>query len=282
MNGPIVCGIDFSDHSRRALAWARLLSQRLDQPLIVVHAVEPVLAEAAKITYGPDALQASIEPELRAFVDQGAGSEVAFQIGVGEPASVLNGAALAHQASMLVVGTQGLGRAAQVWFGSTTMRLLRETTIPVLGVPPRASNTPELSSLVVGTDFSEASTAAVLAAVDLGARCAVPVTCLHIVPVVAAHTRWNDAVKNAEDSAIRQARRRMEDATAALPAGVQITADVRTGDAAEVLIGAATGMDAIIVVGLGGADIGQRPGTTAYRVVSGADAPVLGVPLRRD
>jgi len=72
MTGPVVCGIDFSDHSRRALAWARLLADRLGQPLVVVHAVEPVLAEAARLTYGPDALKASIEPELRTFAARSA------------------------------------------------------------------------------------------------------------------------------------------------------------------------------------------------------------------
>lgn len=281
MTGPVVCGIDFSEHSRRALAWARLLADRLGQPLAVIHAVEPVLAEASRITYGPDALQQSLEPELRAFVERAGAMPAELQIGVGEPASVLNGAALARNASVLVVGTQGLGRAARVWFGSTTMRLLRETTIPVLGVPPRAADTPALTSLIVGMDFSQASAAALDAARTLGARVQAPVTCLHIVPTVAAHSRWNEVVRSAEDSAVRQARRQMEDLTASLPSGAPVVADVRTGDAADVLIEAGAGQRAIIVVGLGGANTGQRPGTTAYRVLSGADAPVLGVPARR-
>jgi nucleotide-binding universal stress UspA family protein len=281
VTGAIVCGVDFSDHSRRALAWAHFLAERLAQPLVVVHAVEPVLADAAKLTYGDTALQSTIEPELRAFVEPVAGPNVRLDIGIGEPASVLNGAALSHHASLLVVGTQGLGRAARVWFGSTTMRLLRETTLPVLAVPPRAADTPALLSLIVGTDFSVASEDAVETAIALGVACGVTVTCLHMVPIVAAHTRWNDVLKDAEDQAVRRARARLEAMTAALPSGTSIDADVRTGDAAEVLIQAADRQQAIIVVGLGGADTGRRPGTTAYRVVSGADAPVLGVPPRR-
>lgn len=280
MTGPVVCGIDFSDHSRRALAWARMLADRLAQPLIVVHAVEPILADAAKITYGTEALRASIDPELRAFAGALATEQTVFHIGVGDSASVLNGAALAHNAAMMVVGTQGLGRAARVWFGSTTMRLLRDTTSPILCVPARASDTPALSSLVVGTDFSEASAAALQAAITLGAQCQVPVTCLHVVPAVAAHTRWNALVKDAEDRAVRAARSRMTDATAALASGT-VTTDVRTGEPADVLIQAAAGQATIIVVGLGGEDTRQRPGTTAYRLASGADAPVLGVPPRR-
>lgn len=280
MTGPVVCGIDFSEHSRRALAWARMVADRLAQPLVVVHAVEPILADAAKLTYGPDALRESLDPELRTFVGDAGAGQTDYYIGVGEPASVLNGVALAHNASMLVVGTQGLGRAARVWFGSTTMRLLRDTTMPILCVPARAAEVPAVSSLVVGTDFSEASAAAVQTALALGARCQVPVTCLHIVPAVAAHTRWNVLVKGAEDAAVRTARARMTEATTALVSDT-LTTDVRTGDAADALIQAAEGQAAIIVVGLGGADTGQRPGTTAYRLASGADAPVLGVPPRR-
>lgn len=277
MTGPLVCGVDFSDDSRRALTWARWLAAALHQPLIIVHAVEPMLAEAAKVTYGPDALTASITPELRTFVAPRDGESV--QVGVGEPAGVLTGTALAHGASLLVVGTQGLGRAARMWFGSTTMRLLRETTVPVLGVPPRATDTPAVDDVIVGTDFSTASTEAVRAAVDLAAACAATVTCLHVVPTVSAHARWNDIVAGAAAAAVQSARRRLADAVVDLPAG-SLTTDVRTGDAAETLITAADGRDAIIVLGLGSADPGLRPGTTAYRVLSGADAPVLGVPPR--
>jgi nucleotide-binding universal stress UspA family protein len=279
MTGPVVCGIDFSDHSRRALAWARFFSAALKQPLIIVHAIEPVLAEAARVTYGPDAMQDSIERELREFLGQD--HTLSVHIGIGEPASVLNGAALSNRASLLVVGTQGLGRAARMWFGSTTMRLLGETTVPLLAVPPRSSDAPALSGLVVGTDFSEASHAALATAMDIGAMSNVPVSCIHVVRTLAAHTRWNELVQSGADQAVQAGRRQMADLTASVPNGASVHTDIRTGDAAEVLIQAVAGSDQMIVVGLGGAHTGQRPGTTAYRVVSGADAPVLGVPPRR-
>jgi len=280
MTGPVVCGIDFSDHSLRALAWARFFASSLKQPLMVVHAVEPVLAEAAKVTYGPNALQDAIEPELREFLGQDT-AHISVHIGIGEPASVLNGVALANRASLLVVGTQGLGPAARMWFGSTTMHLLGETTVPLLAVPPRSSDAPAVSGLVVGTDFSDASRAAVATALDIGTAFNVPVTVLHVVRTLAAHTRWNELVQTGVDQAVQDGRRQLADLTAGLPEGATIRTDVRTGDAADALIQAVDGSDQMIVVGLGGAHAGQRPGTTAYRVLSGADAPVLGVPPRR-
>jgi len=193
---------------------------------------------------------------------------------------VIRGTALVRNASVLVVGTQGHGRAARMWFGSTTMRLLRETTIPVLCVPSAASDVPEIAALVVGTDFSDASAAALQTDAQLGARCGVPVTCLHVVPTVSTSARWNELVKDAEHAAVRSARSRMADATAGFAEGT-LTPDVRTGDAAEVLLQAAAARGTLIVVGLGGANPGQRPGSTAYRLASGAETPVLGVPPRR-
>jgi nucleotide-binding universal stress UspA family protein len=258
--------------------WARFLAARLNAPLLVVHAVEPVLAEASKVTYGPGALEATLEAELREFIGPDAST---LHIGVGEPASVLKGAAMAHEAALLVVGTQGLGRAARVWFGSTTLRLLRETTTPILAIPPKSADAPAVSGLLVGTDFSEASDAAIRAAVDLGAQLQVPVTCLHAVRTVAAHTRWNEVLHETVDRAIHAARQRLANTAAALVEAGTLSTDVRTGDAADTLIDAAEGTDVVLVVGLGGEHTGQRPGTTAYRVLSGADAPVLAVPLRR-
>jgi nucleotide-binding universal stress UspA family protein len=277
VTGPVVCGVDFSDHSMRSLAWARFLATTLDQPLIIVHAIEPLLAEAASLTYGADTLQTSLTADLEALAD-GATVDVA----TGQPARVLAGAALAANASAVVVGTQGLGRAARMWFGSTTMRLLRESTIPILAVPARAQAEPSCAGIVLGTDFSPASTAAREVALSLGARARVPITCVHVVPAVPPHARWNDVVAGAADSVLRAARTRLEEeeSAAAIPASAQWTATVRTGEPAEVLIDAAAGGSTLVVVGLGGASVAQRPGTTAYRVVSEADGPVLAVPAR--
>lgn len=279
MTGPVVCGVDFSEDSRRALCWANLMAQRSAQPLVVVHAVEPLLASAAQVQYGPDALHATLQPELEQFIETaiGDGPHVRMELATGEAASVLRGTALALNAGLIVVGTQGLGHAGRLWFGSTTTRVLREAPRPVLAVPPGAvSRTGEdlrVSEIIVGTDFGESAEAAIAAAGTLSQLFDAPVTILHAVPEVSAPERWSQAVAQAVEGGLRDARERM-----AATAPADWTSDVRTGNAARVLVEAAAGRHALIVVGLGGATPGQRPGTTAYRVLSDADAPVLAVP----
>lgn len=279
MTGPVVCGIDFSDDARRALRWAAFIARHLQQPLVVVHAVEPLLASAAQVQYGADALAATIQPELDLFITETVQSGVTTRsiLTTGEPASAISGTALAEDASVIVVGTQGLGQAGRLWFGSTTTRLLRDSTIPILAIPPGAaarSDAPlRISAIVVGTDFGDASRAAIDAGTRLGQLFDAPVTGLHAVPAFAAPVRWNAVVASAVDAAVQEARARM---AATLPA--HWTSEVRTGDPARVLVEAASGRDALIIVGLGGIAPSQRPGTTAYRVLSDADAPVLAVP----
>jgi hypothetical protein len=102
----------------------------------------------------------------------------------------------------------------------------------------------------------------------------VPVTLLHAVPEVSAPERWSDAGAHAVEEAVRAARAEMGSAAPA-----HWTSDVRTGSASQVLVDAAAGRQALIVVGLSGTSPGPQPGTTAYRVLSDADA-VLAVPVR--
>lgn len=278
MTGPVVCGVDFSEDARRALRWADAWAGRTGARLIVVHAIEPLLASAASVTYGPDTLPGTLEPDLREFLaETGVTRAHDIQIGIGEPARVVHGAALAADASLIVVGTQGLGQAARLWFGSTTTKLLAETRIPVLAIPHGSEAAPVVAQFVVGIDFGAASDAALDAARDAATVWDAPVHCLHVVAAVPTHTRWNQLVAAAAETAVREARARVESLVAAHRG--HMTAEVLTGDPAEVLIAAAA-EGAVVVVGLGGYDAARRPGTIAYRVLSGAAAPVLGVPPR--
>ena len=50
----ILCPIDFSDQSHRALRWAEALAWRHQSRLILLTALDPLLAEAARARLGVD------------------------------------------------------------------------------------------------------------------------------------------------------------------------------------------------------------------------------------
>jgi nucleotide-binding universal stress UspA family protein len=64
----ILCPVDFSEQSRHALRWAEAIASRHKSRLIVLTAVDPLLAEAAKVRLGLDLVTTETEPALRQFV----------------------------------------------------------------------------------------------------------------------------------------------------------------------------------------------------------------------
>lgn len=281
---PIVCGLDFSPESRRALRLSAQLAARLDRPLHLVSAVEPLILEAARAqrrspefldhveTLLADAGHALALPEGR----------ISVAVESGEPATVLLQAAASCGATHIVVGTRGLGRAARAVLGSTTLRLMRATTLPVLAVPGDAADGsddrawPPISRMVCGVDFSDGSMAAAREAAALGDGLGVPVRLVHAVPSMNLPFVWEDFARDAEEARIAEATDRLREVARNCCPGADVLAAV--GTPPEVLA-AESGDDLsiIVAVGLHGASR-HRPGSTALRVLSAARAPVLAVP----
>lgn len=278
---PVICGVDFSQDSARALAFARSFSVRLGCPLTAVAAAEPLLAEAADAKYGEGQFLEQAQEDLRAFTDPIA-PDATLLVEVGEASRVLLAAAVAAHAGLVVVGTRGLGRTARALLGSTTLRLMRSTDRPVLAIPPAehedtpALDASETNRVVCGVDFSDASLVAARAAVALGEALSVPVTLLHAVPRVLVPAAWATLLAEAEAAREHDAQVRLQE----LAAGFTPPPDARarTGPAAEILAEeAGAEAHALVVMGIRGAGR-HRPGSTALRVLTTARVPVLAVP----
>ena len=289
--GPILCGVDFSDQSRRALILAGALAGRLEVPLRVVTVIDPLLAEAAEIEYGSGRLETDTRRDLDAFVQTAVppGSNVAATLAnrteVGEPSQVLLQIAAHERVSIVAVGTQGVGWVKRIWLGSTTMRLLRAASVPVLAVPARDGPAPGadpqadlgFDRLLCGVDFSSASEAAARLGARLSSRLSVPMSLLHIEAPTPVKDAWKGVAASALDMRVEKARRHLETLASELPLR-PVSAGVKTGKPADVLVEEAkTGGRALIVLGLGSASQ-ARPGATAALVLSHATSPVLAVP----
>jgi nucleotide-binding universal stress UspA family protein len=283
--GSVVCGVDFSPESARALACASALAARLSCSLHLVTAIEPLLTEAARLRRQLDAFTDQVARDLREFAGAPPlpADRVTFEATSGEPAPVLIGAATAHDARLIVVGTRGRGKAARVVLGSTTQRLLRTTDRPVLvtdtddrEAAPDEALRDAVSRIVCGVDFSDGSLAAAETAARLAKDLGAGITLVHAVTRGAAPVGWDALVGAVEAERVAEATSRLRDVAGTLT--VPGTVCVRAGSPADVLaeeVGA--DLHAIVAVGLRGYSR-HRPGSTALSVVTTTRVPVLAVP----
>ena len=142
----LLCPVDFSEQSRHALRWAKALARRTKGRLTVLSAVDPLLADAARLRFGLDLVHAETAPALRQFAAETWSDDIAhatdanFDVRVGNPADVILETAARERTDLIVMGTHGLGGVRKWLLGSTTERVLRRTHTPVLAVPPTVSD----------------------------------------------------------------------------------------------------------------------------------------------
>jgi nucleotide-binding universal stress UspA family protein len=292
--GAILCPVDFSEHSRRALRVAALLAARFESRLVVLNVVDPLLAEAARVRLGVDLAKGETQPALAEFVksawpDAAAMPQPRLAVRVGDPAAVIVEFATADRIDLIVIGTQGLGGIRKWLLGSTTEHVLRESRTPVLAVPPAES---PLSGdrerpfgtgpVLAATDFSASSTAAVRAAATFGARLGMPIVLAHVVEPVIVPPQWSSYVQETNDSRVRDAWIRLKGIEDQLGGVERLESVITLGNPEEQIAALAEGRSAgLIAVGLAGDEqpFGRRPGSIAYSVLCSAGVPVLVVPL---
>lgn len=139
----ILCGIDFSKESARALRYADALAQAGRGKLAAAYVVDPLLSSAAAVAYDSDKLTEAARKELRRFIHKTLGARRAEVVDsvilVGKAGKGMLDAARQSGADLIVIGTHGLSGIKKLFFGSTAQELLRQSPVPVLAVPPGRS-----------------------------------------------------------------------------------------------------------------------------------------------
>ena len=190
----IVCPVDFSDHSKVALARAGAWARHFGARLIVVTVVEPLLVNAAAATYDMDFVRDEVLPELRDFVEKtsvagGAGmTPPEVMVLVGDPATEIVALARREHAQLIVIATHGLSGYRKMLLGSTTEKVLRQTTVPVLVAPPPEQTPPttdptriDVGRVLAPVDFKDECVTDVRAAAALAHTLGVPLLLVHVV-----------------------------------------------------------------------------------------------------
>ncbi|MFI0793466.1 universal stress protein [Micromonospora rubida] len=181
-SAPVVVGVDGSAIALDAVRTAAREAASRRRPLRIVHAfIWPLMRVTVDPAPGAPA-GAGLRNQAERYVAEAVteAGRIAPEVAVtgavvdGSPAPVL--LAESRDASLLVLGSRGLGGFAGLLIGSATVQLSARAACPVLVV--RGESRAD-GPVVVGVDGSELSTEAVGFAFDEAARRGVPLVAVH-------------------------------------------------------------------------------------------------------
>lgn len=290
----ILVPTDFSAASDAALTYAKRLAEQFGASLHLVHAFEdPFTATAfAAEMYSPlplsmrDAMLRDAEQRLadRLPPEQEARVEGTTTIRTGQPAKAILEHATATGADLIVMGTHGRGGMAHLLLGSVAERIVRVAPCPVLTIreaPPRPTR-----RILVPTDFSETSDAALDYALPLAERLGASLQLLHVLddPFVTEGLSSEAYITEApplRTAMLQDAQERLAHrAIPATPGTVRVETEVLFGHGAKTIAEYAANLDMdLIVMGTHGRTGVAHflLGSVAERLVRTAPCPVLTV-----
>lgn len=288
----VVCPIDFSEPSLAALGYAMAIANHFGARLIVVTVDDPLLAAAGKAAGLEPSVAARTEAELRRFCAEVLDGEtmalpVEYLVSSGKPGPEIIRAAQDNAADLIVMSSHGRSGPRKLFFGSTTERVLRETSIPVLATSdsrriraPLSEIGTRIHGVVAPVDFTEASRRQTHIASGIAVALGVPIVITHVLEPI--FVPWSVRVALPGTDALRRAdaEDRLQDLKSSLPGGARVETIVLSGDTSEEIVKLADTRNAnLIVVGLHSSGLlGPRMGSVTYRVLCLTRAMVLALP----
>lgn len=291
----ILCPIDFSDGSAGALRYAAAIASHFVTRLILLTVQDPLLTEAADLGTGIRWDPEAWKREMAYFAAKTFGCEspiltsLEYDVAVGQPAPEILRVARERSCDLIVISTHGLARIRKLFFGSTTERVLRETTRPVLITPPADPGPVSLDDaervlrrIVAPVDLSPASRHQATVAAGLSEAAGVPLILVHVIEpksrlAARLHLPGIEAGRRAvAEEALRQI-------AASFPPGVHAETLIAYGDPPEELAKVVRDRRAgLVVMGLHGSPpMGPRMGSVTYRMLCLSNSPVLALPPER-
>lgn len=269
-SGMIVVGVDGSEASSRAIAWAAREAALRDLPLRLVHAVIWSMIDTPMDLAAYGIPREDLRAGAEAIVEEAAdaarsaapGVSVSTHIEVAGPAGAL--LAASEDAELLVVGNRGHGGFTGLLVGSTAVQVAAHATCPVAVVRPDRSESAG-GPIVVGVDGSPEAGNAL--------KFAVREARLRNCPVEALYGLEGDQPADELASAERLLDKSLLEQDAA---GVSLTARVVRRRPAEALVEAAKTASLVAVGGRGhGGFRGLLFGSVSHALIHHAECPVV-------
>lgn len=295
MNVPtsILCPVDFSESSRGALRYAALAAARFGARLTLAAVDDPLLHEAAELAAGPDRLAEGTQRELERFFRDtfrtrpDGLTDVRVEVATGKPAPEILRISREREADVIVMASHGATGFRKLFFGSTTERVLRETTVPVLVTPGSDSGPAKVEDVLktvrrvlVPVDLTAATTHQLQTGAGLAATLGLPLVLLHVIEPVRSLIGSQARLPKVEAERRDRAERELEQSIADLSLPIRPEALVTYGEPAEEIAKVAQDRDVgLIVMGLHSSPVlGPRMGSVTYRVLCLAHRLVLALP----
>lgn len=190
----ILCPVDFSDFSRRALDHAVAIAKRYQSTITLLHVyVVPLPYGAGQGVVPPPSMltpetRETLLADLKRFAEDASADSVPveFEIIEGPVAPAILARAEALPADLLVMGTHGRSGFQRLVLGSVTEKVLRQALCPVLTVPRAASGVvpppPVLfQRIICAIDFSDSSLHGLEYALSLAQEAGAYLTLVHVI-----------------------------------------------------------------------------------------------------
>ncbi|MBI4482963.1 MAG: universal stress protein [Acidobacteria bacterium] len=295
----ILCPLDFSEPSRKAVGYAASLSRRYGARLYLQYVATPLegLYVVPELAYRAEQLhreaQSQAEKELKSILESSQLQGISMEpvVSRGKPHEEILAVAAEKRVDLIVMGTHGLGTLDKFFLGSVTEKVTNRSTIPVLTVSPAehgAGLRPEgtqLRRILCPVDFRAAALRPLEYSLSLSEEYEAELYLLHVVEEFSASeltVAASLAIPEFRLLRLQEARRRL---ASLIPTGVpprcEIAPEVRTGNPAEEILKLGETLHVDLIV------MGVHPisplraqffGSTHYRVLRQAPCPVLTVP----
>lgn len=286
----IFAATDFSGTAADAVRWGARLAKSHGARLVLHHSLAapppPLFSPRLEISTDKsrEVRRSHATAKLERIAEELAATGIDVQIDLG--ARPLLARALHYDADLLVVGTRGQRRWRRALLGSTASRLVRESPIPVLVVPPGATIDRPLRRVLIPTDLEIDPTRAVEALrAFLGEKAApLEATLLHVHEgLYQPASPWSTPlVVNADSEILSDTAQRLEEVAHRLSSAfTRISTVVCSGDAARAIDCEAQSRGAdLTVVAHGRATLSRLfRSSTAERILAESPCPVLSIRL---
>ncbi len=280
----ILCPVDFFPASDKAVNYAAGLAEKYDATIYLLHAVTPVVPMAYEYPIDTVAIARSMEEASKDEMKKLAaklktrGVNAESRIQVGAVHDVIKRAISVVKPDLIAMGTHGRTGIDRWFLGSETEWLMRHTPVPVLTISAKERlREPLFRKILVTTDFSEGTAAALEYAFSIAQENESRITLLHVVNDIAM-----DVSRKYRDSIIDGIETKLENM---VPQEARDWCDIRT----KVEVGHPYRLiertlekekPDLLVMNIHGKGMLDRAllGSTAERVVRAAKCPVLLIP----